>query len=190
MHAGGVMDAGDWISLGGGVVASAAAGIAIWQAMLAKRSAASAGRQAVAAEQQVAIMARQLAYQAEDRDDAAGPRFEVLSAEFTDDQHVVDITVAQTLGGELSSVSVSARQSDNVAILLNPVSSGPVRWGVTAPGSTYKLRVKLTYNYVNPVNVVLDFDCTEANGERTWRRTLTATPRPFKLSWRSGFGFL
>ncbi|MFD6917283.1 hypothetical protein [Streptomyces virginiae] len=186
------MDVGDWISLGGGIVASAAAGIAIWQAVLAKRSAASAGRQAVAAEQQVAIMARQLAYQVEDRDEAAGPRFEVLSAAITDDldhRRVVDITVAQILGGELASVTVSARQSDNVAVLRNPDSSGPVRWGVTAPGSTYELRVLLTHNYVTPMNVVLDFDCTEANGERTWRRTLTATPKEFKSSWSSGFTF-
>ncbi|MFH9246679.1 hypothetical protein ACH4LK_14750 [Streptomyces lydicus] len=186
------MDAGDWISLGGGVIACAAAGIAIWQGVLAKRSAASAGRQAVAAEQQVAIMARQLAYQVEDRDDAAGPRFEVLSAVITDDRdrrRIVAITVAQTLGDALASVSVSARQSDNVAVLRNPDSSGPVRWGVTAPGAIYKLRVLLTHNYVTPVNVVLDFDCTEANGERTWRRTLTATPEAFKSSWSRGFTF-
>ncbi|GAA2938679.1 hypothetical protein GCM10011428_66330 [Streptomyces violaceus] len=38
-----------------------------------------------------------------------------------------------------------------------------------------------------PVNVVLDFRCTEANGERTWHRTLTATPTRPKGKWTVGF---
>ncbi|MFJ2477219.1 hypothetical protein ACIOWI_30305 [Streptomyces sp. NPDC087659] len=193
------MDAGDWISLGSGAVAGIAAGIAFWQALSAKTSATiarsqmvAAQEQVVAAREQVAIMALQLTYQTDDRNDAAGPRFEVLTAELIENEHGQQraaITVAQTLGSELSAVTVSARQSQQVYGLMVSNGVGSVTWGVTAPGSTYEIKAMLAPNCAEPLNVVLDFRCTEANGGRTWHRTLTATPRPPELKWSTGFTF-
>lgn len=95
--------------------------------------------------------------------------------------------MAQTLGSELSAVTVSARQSQQVYGLMVSNRVGSVTWGVTAPGSTYEIKAMLAPDCAEPVNVVLDFRCTEANGERTWHRTLTATPTRPKGKWSVGF---
>lgn len=176
------MDASNWISFGGAGFAGVAAGIAGWQAASAKRSASAADKQARAAEQQVGIMERQLANETEARDHAAGPQFRVTKAVITDSrygQREAHITVEQDSGAALSQVTVSTRRSEYVHNLLEwNDASGPITWTDTAPGSTYDLRASLEYNYVEPVNVVLDFECTEAHGTRTWRRTITAVPQP------------
>ncbi len=201
-HTGGILDAGDWISLSSGAIAGVAAGIAVWQARMAKRSAAAADRQVVAAEQQVAaaqqqaeaaqqqvaIMARQLAYQAEDRAQADAPKFEVLSAELSYGSNEARITVAQTAGTELSSVTVTARHSANIRGLINGDGLGAVHWGATGPGCVYKLRMSLAQNFDRPVHAVLILECRDATGERTWRRTLTVTPKDTG-AWDNGFTF-
>ncbi|MFI9181283.1 hypothetical protein ACIGXG_03605 [Streptomyces goshikiensis] len=175
------MDAGDWIGLGSAGVAGVAAGIAIWQARIAKASAAAAKTQAKAAERQVLIMEQQLANENADRDHAAGPVFQATSAVIVDDYHgqpEARITVEQAAGAPLSKAIVSTRTSDNVfGLVRGDETRGSVEWTDTAEGSICALRAALEYNFITPVNVVLDFACVEAHGDRTWQRSITAVPQ-------------
>ena len=176
------MNAGDWIALASAVIAAAGAAYARWQAVQAKRSAGAAERQASAAEVQVAIMRQQLANETADRHQAAGPHFAVKSAVIKDNsenQPMAHITIEQVSGAAAAEVRITARRNNNVHGLVEHVADYAPReiiWRDTAPGTTHTLTAYLEYNFLNPVNVVLDFTSVQAGTGRTWRCTLTAVP--------------
>lgn len=182
-----IVNTGDWIAVASAVIAAVGAFVAWRQADLAKRSAEAADRQATAAEEQVAIMQKQLENETTDRHEAAAPRFAVKSAVLEDDsygQHVARLTIEQTGGVAVSEVEVAARQEGYVlGLLLNPhardpdYETGPVIWEGSAQGMEYPLTVSLEYNFVQPINVVLDFASRQAETDREWKCTLTAVPR-------------
>ena len=169
------------------VIAAVGASIAWRQAGLAKRSAQAADRQATAAEKQVAIMQEQLGNKTTDRHEAAAPIFTVKSAVLEDDshgQHVGRLTIEQVGGVAVSEVEVDARQKGDVeGLLVKPhaiepdYKTGPVIWMGSAPRMEHPLTVWLEYNFVQPVNVVLDFVSRQAETGREWKCTLTAVPR-------------
>lgn len=181
------MNTGDWIAVASAMAAAVGAVIAWQQARLAKRSAEAADRQAIAAEKQVAIMAKQLENEITDRHEASAPTFTVRSAVIEDDsygQPVARLTIDQASGVAVSEVEVVARQEGDVHGLLVNSSGfgqdyavGPVLWSGSAQGMEHRLTVFLEYNFVEPVNVVLDFMSREAETGAEWRCTLTAVPR-------------
>lgn len=194
------MNAGDWIALAMAAITTAGALIAWRQAALAKQSARDAGRQATAAEQsathadrqataaerQVAIMQRQLENESIDRHEAAAPRFAVKSAVIEDDsygQPVALLTIEQTEGTAVSEVKVAAIPSENVHGLLlqryriePDYTTGTVTWGGSAPGTEHMLTVSLEYNFLEPVNVILEFASRQAETGQEWKFVLTAVP--------------
>jgi hypothetical protein len=182
-----IVNVGDWIAVASAVATAAGAFVAWRQARLAKHSAQAADRQATAAEEQVAIMQKQLEVETTDRHEAAAPRFTVKSAVLEDDrhgQHVARLTIEQTGGVAVSEVEVAARQQGDVdGLLVNPgafepdYATGSVVWKGSAQGMEHRLTVSLEYNFVEPVNVVLDFVSRQAETGREWKYTLTAVPR-------------
>jgi hypothetical protein len=182
-----IVNTGDWIAVASAVVTAVGAFVAWRQAGLAKRSAQAADRQATAAEEQVAIMQKQLENETTDRHEAAAPRFIVKSAVLQDDrhgQHVARLMIEQAGGVPVSEVEVAAREEGDVyGLLVNPHASepdyatGPVVWKGSAQGMEHPLMVCLEYNFVEPVNVVLDFVSRQAKTGREWKYTLTAVPR-------------
>jgi hypothetical protein len=181
------VNTGDWIAVASAVVAGVGAFVAWRQARLAKHSAEAADRQATAAEEQVAIMQKQLENETTDRHEAAAPRFTIKSAVLEDDsygQHVARLTIEQAGGVAVSEVEVAARQEGDVCgLLVNPhafepdYATGPVVWNGSAQGTEHPLTVSLEYNFVEPVNVVLDFVSRQGETDREWKCTLTAVPR-------------
>jgi hypothetical protein len=190
------VNTGDWIAVASAIIAAVGAFVAWRQAELAKRSAQAADRQATAAEEQVAIMQKQLENETTDRHEAAAPRFSVKSAVLEDDrhgQHVARLTIEQAEGVAVSEVEVAARQEGDVhGLLVNPhafepdYDTGPVVWEGSAQGMEHPLTVSLEYNFVEPVNVVLDFVSRQADTGREWKCTLSAVPRRPPTSPRRG----
>jgi hypothetical protein len=182
-----IVNAGDWIAGASAVVAAVGAFVAWRQAGLAKRAAQTADRQAAAAEEQVAIMQKQRENETTDRHEAAAPRLTVKSPVLEDDRHgqpVALLTVEQAGGVAVSEVEVAARQEGGVhGLLVNPhafepdYATGPVLWKGSAEGMEHPLTVSLEYNFVEPVNVALDFVSRQAETGREWKCTLMAVPR-------------
>jgi hypothetical protein len=99
-------------------------------------------------------------------------------------QHVARLTIEQAGGAAVSEVEVAARQNRDVhGLLMNPYAfepdyaTGPVLWKGSAQGMEHPLTVSLEYNFVEPVNVVLDFVSRQAESGGEWRCALTAVPR-------------
>lgn len=182
-----IVSTGDWIAVASAVVAAVGAFFAWRQAGLAKRSAKAADRQATAAEEQVAIMQQQLENETVDRHEAAAPRFTIKSAVLEDDSHgqnVARLMIEQTGGVAVCKVEVTARREGYVhGLLVNPhafapdYTTGSVVWEGSARGMEHHLTVSVEYNFVEPVNVVLDFVSRQAETDREWKCTLTAVPR-------------
>jgi hypothetical protein len=185
------MNAGTWISLAGAVIAGLGALFALVQARGASRSADAADRQAKAAEvqakaaeDQVAIMQQQLDYTAADIDRADAPAFAVRSAVIETDsrgQYVALINVEQVGGVALTEVEVAASGNYVRGMDIGDwegTTQPTVTWRDTGPGTVTELTVSLEYEHIDPINVVLDFTCTEAGpGHRTWRSRVIAVPR-------------
>lgn len=177
------MNIASWIAVAGAVIAAAGAWFSLLQAGQAKRSAAAAERQASAAEEQIDLMRQQLVDERAGRHQAAGPHFAITSAVIEDEwhgQHVARITVEQDRGAAVSEVQIRARHNDYVHGLIagdGDYTARTITWHDSAPGASNVLTASLEYNYVEPVNVVLDFTAVQAGSGNTWQQTLTAVPR-------------
>jgi hypothetical protein len=95
-------------------------------------------------------------------------------------QHVARITVEQAAGAAVSEVRITARRNDYVHGLVEhdgDYTARTIIWHDSAPGASNVLTASLEYNYLEPVNVVLDFTSVQAGTGNTWQQTLTAVPR-------------
>ena len=182
------MDAGTGAAVGGAVISAVAAGVAVWQARIAKRqaeladdSAASAKRQAVAAEAQVQIMRMQLAGEEADRIEARRPQFTVEPGYVSwEDVNVPrgELTIRQVGGVALSSVTVTA-SGDYVDGLrgerINDEYSERdfarvprLELGSMSDGTDAPIHIDLEYRHVTPIRVELELVCVAREGGHTW----------------------
>ncbi|MFF4276175.1 hypothetical protein [Streptomyces sp. NPDC001536] len=194
------MDAGTGAAVGGAVISAVAAGIAIWQARIAKRqavladdSATSAKRQAVAAEEQVQLMRRQLDGEEAERIEARRPEFTVepgyVSLEDVNFPRG-ELTIKQVGGTALSSVAVTV-SGDYVEGLRGELSRDEyggdsyarvprLELGSMSVGTDAPIHVDLEYRHVTPIRVELELECVAREGGHTWTEHLVTRldPRP------------
>lgn len=156
------MKAGDWIAAVSAVISAAALAVAWWAVCVARMS-------ATVAEQQAAIMWQQLGQP----DAVAAPAFTVSKTRWRGRQ--VRLRVQQVSGPALAQVKTTTR----AAGLPHTAVPGSAVWHDTATGAVNTLALWFTASPPRKsINVVLDFNCTERDGLRTWHRTFATVVKP------------
>ena len=179
----------DWSTWGPTGAAVAAAGVAAWQALIARSqaksataSAATAERQARAAEDQLALARQQFRSEQQARDEADGPRFQVdQGVDQVSGERYAQIPIKLLAGMPLDTVVISVAGQADVRGFVRRVGGDwdTVEPSMTltnlAPGAAHTLFLMLEWNASSPVNVRLDFDCHEgAGGTRAWKRSYSS----------------
>ncbi|MFD8670804.1 carboxypeptidase-like regulatory domain-containing protein [Streptomyces microflavus] len=195
---------GDWAAV---LVSVVAAGIAIWQAVIARQQAGTATkaadlaeRQADAAEAQVSIMREELDAATADRLDSWRPRFEASAGTVCDagqNQPYAEITLTQTAGKALKQVTVEAsgqyvdglrtgRSDDWYSVGTVTIE------GMSLGGSPELLHAHFEYRHFPPIRIELKLQCIAREGDHSWVEHITvkaedaapAPPRQFRRGRR------
>ncbi|WP_316769045.1 hypothetical protein [Streptomyces sasae] len=184
----------DWISMASAAIAAASLLYTRIQARAAKRAnttAEAANRlsreaNAVSAEanetakQALGLAREQFDAERQAQHEAAGPKFEIESAEKENvGEWFAHIKIRQVDGATLETARVTVSGEYVRGLRWSKHSDEwlpqPVDWDMPAPGTTFKLCVELEHEHVGPPNVGITLDCRAADG-RTWQRTYTAQP--------------
>ncbi|WP_326791357.1 hypothetical protein OHA79_01330 [Streptomyces sp. NBC_00841] len=175
------------------VISVAAAGIAFWQAVIARRQAHTAEeaaelaeRQATAAEAQVDIMRQQLDAENADRHDSRRPQFQIEAGPLCDagqDQPYAEVMLTQTAGRPLQQVTVEAAGQYVQGLRTGrrsgeydqyPVGEATID-GMSQGGSPELLQVHFDYRHATPIRVAMTLHCIAREGGHVWVERLTAT---------------
>ncbi|MDX2682181.1 hypothetical protein [Streptomyces soliscabiei] len=166
------------------VVSAGAAGVAVWQADIAKQSAVSSRIQANAAQEQVALMRRQIEAEDADRHQAAGPQF-VIDQAHTDTRDNTPygvLVLRQESGPPLASVRVTA-SGEGVEGLRGEYASDSDTYpetdlGPMAEGNgTRTVHVALDYHRPE-TTVLLHLECRARDTDSVWRRSISSNVAP------------
>ncbi|MEV5842215.1 hypothetical protein AB0M32_09590 [Streptomyces sp. NPDC051985] len=169
------------------VVSAGAAGVAVWQADIAKQSAVSSRIQANAAQEQVALMRRQIEAEDADRHQAAGPQF-VIDQAHTDTRDNTPygvLVLRQESGPPLASVRVTA-SGEGVEGLRGEYASDSDTYrcaaetdlGPMAEGNgTRTVHVALDYHQPE-TTVLLHLECRARDTDSVWRRSISSNVAP------------
>ena len=173
------MSGGDWAAVASAAVAFVAAVIAITQAKSAKEAAEAAKRQATAAEDQVRLTGQQIQNSQKAQDEADGPMFKVSDAALSYSGERYATATLEHAGGSPCSEILARASGDDVRYLTNEVGSyeglNHLKWANAAPGSKRQVIVMVEHELVGPVTVILDLECRERDGIRTWKRAVSFT---------------
>lgn len=167
-------------------ISVAAAGTAIWQAVIARNQAKSATeaaklaeRQAVAAEKQVALMQEQLDAEHADRIEGWRPEFTVTTGHVLNpgqDQPYAEVTLEQVKGRELSEVVVRATGERVEGFRIgygdeyNRYATS-TEWridGMSVGGKAEVFPVQFEYRISYPVQIRLELTCTGRESGHAW----------------------
>ncbi|MEV0749874.1 hypothetical protein AB0I75_32505 [Streptomyces sp. NPDC050273] len=182
---------GTWAGV---LVSLLAAGIAIWQAIVAKQqaklaeqSAIDSARQARAAEEQVTIMRAQLDGENADRAEARRPHFEVLASpmDYSDaNQRYAEVVLTQTAGVALSRVTVRPSGEYVAGMRQSPYRDDLDMYvvgdqaeidGMSKGSNSETLFLHFDYEHVTPARVELELQCTAREGYASWAEHLHLT---------------
>ncbi|MFF3646164.1 hypothetical protein [Streptomyces sp. NPDC002564] len=164
------MEAGDCITAGTSVVAAAAACTAWWQTLIARRSARAADGRARAALAHVALVQDQLAHERELRGRADCPLFVVLETDVhrCGGSRELVLVVRQTEGADLAEARITVHVDGAPVHVTGAGADGVVTWRHTAPGADRTLRIGTADRHRGRLELRVDLDCREEDGERRW----------------------
>ncbi|MFJ8078890.1 hypothetical protein ACIQ7Q_34380 [Streptomyces sp. NPDC096176] len=194
-------------------VSAGAAGVAFWQAHIAKGAARSAEAQVRAAEAQVqsaeaqvrsaetqvALMLRQVQGEEADRAEARGPQFTIEKG-YTDasDANVPRgvLALRQTSGPALRSVIVSAtgegvegmRGARNASSPWGYDRMASLDIGPMAAGGTVTVYVDLNFD-THETRVLFHLECQAQTGSDVWQRAVAQWIEPPPTTTRIGYSF-
>ncbi|WP_159401241.1 hypothetical protein [Streptomyces sp. NRRL B-24484] len=191
----------DWnltTAVAAAAISGAGAGIAIWQARIAKRQAATAdaaavlaARQAVAAEQQVkaaeeqvALMRRQLDAEDAERVEARGPQFEIKHRGAThgapNQWRVTRFEFTQTTGPALATITVAASGNGVLGVWTDGDDLAPsTQVGPVAAKGTFTVDVAVERSIMTQIPVTFTLDCSAQDTPHQWRRSQADSVRAY-----------
>ncbi|MGW0704320.1 hypothetical protein ACWD0A_34605 [Streptomyces sp. NPDC002867] len=180
-------------------VSAGAAGVAFWQAHIAKGAARSAEAQVRSAETQVALMLRQVQGEEAGRADARGPQFTIEKG-YTDasDANVPRgvLALRQTSGPALRSVIVSAtgegvegmRGARNASSPWGYDRMASLDIGPMAAGGTATVYVDLNFD-THETRVLFHLECQAQTGADVWQRAVAQWIEPPPTTTTIGYSF-